>query len=392
MADTAVVVAVDGGDEPAAPQGQDDQDVGPPPPPAAEDEEDAPPPDAGDAADQDAQVTVEGDAEEPPPPPSGDAPEEPPPAPPDAKAPRKTVIQPRASMAQEDAYSVFKGREARLMSPQQILKLMDESMYSNESMMRGTRFKPKDGDVMVCSPPQSGVGHVMAMIDVIRTEGAVVDAKGLRKKVKDQVPWIEHRRHDGKAFEDMLDPQEGLFRMFRTTMTAHSLEGRIELHPKTKFIAVLRDPLDLRLSWFRYLQEEYEAETHDPAKKAQFGEIFTADHFALEPIAMLRCSTRKKEDSQDEDYENNVVGWWQLRTHPNVLIVFYEEMLHDAGRFARRIAHFLDVHMSDELQRSVVESVTTDKMKKSYHVHHTFHEGSFEYGQADEAMSVSLYV
>ena len=54
------------------------------------------------------------------------------------------------------------------------------------------------------------------------------------------------------------------------------------------------------------------------------------------------------------DWFDHVLDWWDLRHHPNLLIVTYEELQRDATSVISRIARFCDV---TDTSRSYAESV-----------------------------------
>ena len=60
----------------------------------------------------------------------------------------------------------------------------------------------------------------------------------------------------------------------------------------------------------------------------------------------------------------NVKSWWLERDHPNVKIVFYEDMIDDCERSIEGIAQFLGVSLTDEQTRRVARECAYDNMKK----------------------------
>ncbi|VEN33642.1 unnamed protein product [Callosobruchus maculatus] len=64
-------------------------------------------------------------------------------------------------------------------------------------------------------------------------------------------------------------------------------------------------------------------------------------------------------------YWKNVLGFWDQRHKPNVMILRYEEMIKDLPGMIRKVASFLERPLSDEQVVKLRDHLSFDSMKKN---------------------------
>lgn len=135
---------------------------------------------------------------------------------------------------------------------------------------------------------------------------------------------------DAQAFAYAGLSHVGAFRLFKS----HETFGTI---PKGgRYIYVARDPLDAFYSFYHFLPS-YVGLCSDDIDQRYF------------------CDAIFAGASHSGQIWNHMLGWWEQRHSPQVLFVFFEEMLADLGGTVRRVADFLQSPLTDAQLESVVE-------------------------------------
>ena len=65
------------------------------------------------------------------------------------------------------------------------------------------------------------------------------------------------------------------------------------------------------------------------------------------------------------DYFDHVIGWWEQRDKPNILIVFYEDMKRDLTKETQRVAKFLSRHLDENELATIVKESGFEAMQKN---------------------------
>ena len=61
---------------------------------------------------------------------------------------------------------------------------------------------------------------------------------------------------------------------------------------------------------------------------------------------------------------DHMIGWWKYKDHPNVHIVFYEDMLRDTLEHIKAIGSFIDCPVSDETACRIKDGCSITKMRE----------------------------
>jgi hypothetical protein len=111
-----------------------------------------------------------------------------------------------------------------------------------------------------------------------------------------------------------------------------------------RYIAVLRDPKDVFVSAYFFLRDSGLGPAM-PSADTMY-RIFLAGKSFL-----------------GGSWAVNAAGFWAQRNKPNVLVVSFAEMKRDLEGIVRRVAGFLDIHVSEEVIREVCRKASFDYMK-----------------------------
>ncbi|KAL0842288.1 hypothetical protein ABMA28_014426 [Loxostege sticticalis] len=132
----------------------------------------------------------------------------------------------------------------------------------------------------------------------------------------------------------------------------------------TKVVYVARDARDVAVSYFHH----YKLMTF----MGYYGDF--KDYWA----------SFVKGDVEDCPYFEHVKEFWEQRNHPNLLFLFYEDLLKDLPAGVRLVAQFLGKHPSEAQVAALSEYLTFDNFKKNKSVNFEVFK---ELGWSDKNMS-----
>lgn len=187
-------------------------------------------------------------------------------------------------------------------------------------MITAPQFEYMPSDIVVTGVPRSGETLVLQILDALQ-HGGVRRASELVKSCL----WIEG------PFSRVMKGQQR--RLIKTHMPLDSILGTDAQH---KVIMVLRDPMDIRLSWYRHVRSMFKkCSPHG----ADFDKCFTCDDFASASIPIPTINPSSFIRASEPEYFASQA----LRAYhetENVLVVFYEEIFRDPQMLIDRLAKF----------------------------------------------------
>ena len=215
-------------------------------------------------------------------------------------------------------------------APNPAIELMKQrlsSLVTNESRRKVSSFVSRSTDVFVVTPWKTGTTWLQQIMHQLRSGGDMKFAD-----IDDVVPWLEiaHDLQQDLDAEHKYQP-----RCFKS-------HASYEACPKgAKYILVYREPCARFYSFFKYLQGKYFNQ----------GEV-TLDEFVKYRISLQR------------NYFTYLLSWWPKRNDPNVLFLFYEDMLEDLESAVRAVASFMNID-DDASITNAVKMSTFDFMKQN---------------------------
>ena len=298
--------------------------------------------------------------------------------------------------------SPFRGRSLQLMSPAQVSSCIEQIYFSPRETQRVHAFRTmmRAGDVLVVGVPRVGQTPVLTILDYLRT--GTLSTK--RDAITHAAPWIEapyglrvapeapappptangnarpissrtaasgsrankaklrqsrgppgaaarfaNQTTDDEADSDAEDAaaRKKAFppRLFKSYATPSTLLGTNDLTKRlpdgVKIVAVLRDPLDVRVSWFRHVRRLYRQlgpTTSTKQNTSDFDRVHHVEDFVRD-VPMPTATTLQTQ----RDYEQYVSEVTHLLvSNPlSVCVVFYEELLaSDLRVVVERLAAF----------------------------------------------------
>jgi hypothetical protein len=230
-------------------------------------------------------------------------------------------------------------------SASQVSQALLGNIYSSgKTLKSASEFVPRSGDVVVCGPPRGGQTALLHALCSLRS--GQVSSKP--ERVLEETRWLE-----GVGAAPSSSGGECRSRPGRLIKTHMSPPRGTEDH---KIIAVLRDPKDLRVSWFRHVRRLFKKTFKGLTK---FDDEFFLNDFC-EQVALGALLGAK-----EGDYEDFVL---EVARAPQdqVCIVFYEEIVASPHNVVERIAKFTGWGAdSPELVDQVTQCVVQDKLHPS---------------------------
>ncbi|MBO6555042.1 MAG: sulfotransferase domain-containing protein [Pseudomonadales bacterium] len=198
--------------------------------------------------------------------------------------------------------------------------------FNPEGIARSIKsYQPRASDVIITPYGKSGTTWTQQIFHTLRTRGDM-DFDDISRVV----PWIE--------MTDLLQMDINAEQRVNPRGFKSHLEWE-KLPRGAKYINVIRDPLDVAYSAFRFMEGWFVEPDTIPA------EVF--------------ISARAK----DASYHKHFVSWWKHRNDDDVLYLVYEHMKKDREGVIRRIADFAGIELDDELLALTLEHSSIDFMK-----------------------------
>jgi len=184
-------------------------------------------------------------------------------------------------------------------------------------------YRPQAGDIVVCGPMRSGQSPVIHALDCFRS-GTFPSRNS--NTVLDRVGFLQWEtwENDQEPFSGttgrILKSHQELKMAFGGVLSPALKYSR----PEWKVVVTLRHPADVRISYFRHLRRMFRKLNPE----VNFDRFASLDDFA----------------DVLPDYEQFIADVLKVSVDiesPQLLVLFYEELLIDPKRFTERIADFL---------------------------------------------------
>lgn len=209
----------------------------------------------------------------------------------------------------------------------------------------------RPNDVFICSYPKSGTTwtqHIVLSLLVksaSRERGDDSDVRGLKySHVSEYAPFFEVDAHWDAQARDLNDSiRANHIRLGRRVFNTHlrwdmlpsAMEADVESGKKAKFIYLLRDPMDVCLSFYCHLSNQVEG-GYDGTFRAFFDDWVNGDIAFGSYVDHILSFAPASVDAGDGR---------------EVMLVSYEDMLADLPSVVRKIAKFVEADVtSDEIE------------------------------------------
>ena len=208
-------------------------------------------------------------------------------------------------------------------------------------------WKVRPDDIYVCSFPKNGTTWTQELVWLVQNEVDLEKAKSV--PLDQRVPFLEapiiidFRKHELPPFlqNDMIQPIVNMPspRIIKTHLHLCLLPD--ELLDKSKVVLCLRNPKDTVVSYFHH-------------QKLLLLHGYTGDFPSFFDLFMDNLLFYSP-------YFEYVKDIWSKREHPNLCILFYEDMKKDLAASLRKVARFLGKELKNE--EALVDHLSFKKMK-----------------------------
>jgi hypothetical protein len=222
---------------------------------------------------------------------------------------------------------------------------------------RWTHFKPREGDIIVCTPPKCGTTWTqMICALLVHGEG------GLPKPLTQLSRWLD--RHTIPIEEQIAELESQAHRRIIKTHTP--LDGQ-PYFPEVRYIFCGRDPRDAFLSFIDHLHNVSPHAMTDINRRMGLPEDqqMAVDANELFPLWATTGNQPWAYDGAPFGLPMlyMVESYWRFRHLPNLLFLHYADLTRDLDGEMRRVAAFLDIAVDEAEWPALVAAASFAGMK-----------------------------
>ena len=209
-------------------------------------------------------------------------------------------------------------------------------------------YTPGAQDVFVATYAKSGTNWMMQVVTQLAWHG-----KAEFEHIHELVPWPDSevfgpiKRFAIPIGDDSVwkaSPEH------KRAVKTHLNWEFIPFSEQARYIMVIRDPKDVFVSGYHFFKQSVMGRG---LSNETWLKLFQSENF---PVG--------------GSWAVNAAGFWAERRRPNVLLLSFKSMKRDLEGTVRKVAEFLDIHLSDEELREVCSKSSFAYMKRA--------EGKFE--------------
>lgn len=216
------------------------------------------------------------------------------------------------------------------------------SEFKRQNIEDTMNYRPKDGDIIITSYPKSGTTWLEYIVLQILSKGKLFPSfDDLTHKI---VPFMELT---GTAVVDAAAEP----RIFKH----HVPYNMVQKNPQSKTLYIYRNPEDVVVSYFFFLQ------SYDETSPLDFNIFF--ERFINGNIGFGRCF-------------EHVLSFYNHREDPNLMMISYEKLHSDTRAEVLRIAKFLgeqyfkEIVQDEKLLSKIIANTSFENMKTKLYLTH----------------------
>jgi Sulfotransferase domain len=204
---------------------------------------------------------------------------------------------------------------------------------SSESHSKASEYSPRPNDILISTTSKAGTTWMLQICHQLRSGGDMSF-----DEIGQVIPWLEVAHDQGV---DLESPQWGDPRGVRLFKTHWWADNRCPPFPK--IIVVFRDPSDVLLSFYKFLEGWY----------------FDSSDISLEAFAESYLNV----EFEDASCFLHLTSYYNRRKDTGVLITFFEDLKENLPREVERVAMFLS---SDLIRYDTPEHIKTAVEQSTY--------------------------
>jgi aryl sulfotransferase len=224
---------------------------------------------------------------------------------------------------------------------------------------RWTGFRPRAGDVFVCTCYKSGTTWMQMIVALLAFQSTEFPGR-----LSELSPWLD--LVTGPVDDEIakLDAQT-----HRRILKTHTPLDGLPWYPDARYIYVGRDPRDVFVSLMNH-QANLNKET-ERAMARESGQDTTVTDLLPDNVdeALATWLTRGFFDWESDGYPwwsqfHHGETFWQHRDRDNILTVHYADLKADLDGQMRRISAFLDIPVDEAVWPDLVQAARFESMKR----------------------------
>ncbi len=236
-----------------------------------------------------------------------------------------------------------------------------KTIIFDSSRWDGFAFRPDD--IVVSTPAKCGTTWTQTILAMMVLRQAPLD-----RPLSEISPWLDMLT---RSRDDVVADLEA--QTHRRVIKSHTPLPGLPIDPRVTYITVGRDPRDVYLSWDNHLANA-NVESVFAARAAAVGLDDIADMLAAGPPEAppelvgrfwlwVDDAAPVTETVSLELMLHHLLGFWDARDQPNVIMLHYDEMLNDLDAQMRGLAARLGIDVPAALWPKLVATARFDYMK-----------------------------
>lgn len=236
------------------------------------------------------------------------------------------------------------------------------NVYRNIAMdsARWNKFRPRDGDIIICTPPKCGTTWMQMICAMLIFQKTVFE-----RPLSDYTPWLDM----------LIAPVDEVMALFeaqthRRFIKTHTPFDGLPYYSNVTYICIGRDPRDVFMSMDNQV---HNANPEFMMKMAQNLRPGDRPPSAQEKDLRDRFRTWISASLTPETCDNPMAmpvppfikSFWDYRHLPQIAFVHYSDLQRDLGGEMRRIAKLLDIQVKDNLWPELIAAGQFESMKQN---------------------------
>uniref|UniRef100_A0A3P9I587 Sulfotransferase n=1 Tax=Oryzias latipes TaxID=8090 RepID=A0A3P9I587_ORYLA len=216
--------------------------------------------------------------------------------------------------------------------------------YFTENWDNIQDFKARPDDILIASYPKAGNTWVSYILDLLYFSHVSPDRQEV-VPLHERVPFLEFYMPGFPSGVDELNQSTTVPRIIKTHLPVQFLSKSF-WEQNSKIVYVARNAKDSVVSFFHF--DRMNKAQPEPGDWSSYLKRFMDGKMVF------------------GSWYEHVKGWWEKqKSHPNILYLFYEDLIENTEEELDKLCSFLGLSPSSESKKQVMEKALFDNMKNN---------------------------